>query len=888
MRQYLLSKSSSSSILAKTILLSAALAVCFVAACSDEETIGSGGAGGGGGTSSSTSATCTINSAPFEIGDVNGHAEPYGAKAASQARAGRLLRSDQIVQPAHGRQQIRVGDYVLANDKIAVVIEDKGLSDGYARFGGEVLSVDKVGEDGRPMGISYYGETLLGLSIEMVEPTSVTVLKDGSDGGDAVIRVLGITKPIPFMEGALGALFSNRFAMEMALDYILKPGAEKVVLRMSVVNRSGEAIDFGVNKLAKDEMFGFFHASRAQLVTDEQGYGEPKGQVEWVGFDAGESSFAFRTPDGKLEYGIAQSGFSLFWGPGFLSDACSITTHDHVEIVFGGPGLDGLQEAVRRSSNEEGWRSIKGVVKDSFGVPQADVFVHELGEGGTYLSRTKTASDGTYEIHAPPGKAVTLIPQKKGYPKHTGTEAGATITDLPLTFAPHGVINLAVKDETSGEPLPVRIQIIPKVAVAGTPAEWGVSDENNGRLHQEFAMDGIASLVVPPGEHHVVVSRGYEWEIFETDVTVAAGTPVDVTATLLRSVNTEGRMCADFHIHSFYSADSTDSLEYKVRGALADGLDLPVSSEHEWVADFQPILEKMGKQKWARGIPSEELTTFTWGHFGVVPVEPKDDQVNRGAIDWIGKKPAAFFMDVRAQAEKPALIVNHPRGISLASYFSAAQYDKDLGKGSDELWSDNFDAIEVFNDSDFEDNREKVVADWFSLLNHGYKVWAVGSSDSHHLRSSPVGYPRTCLFFGHDDPTKVTPSIVRDIVKSGDSTISGGLYMTVNGPSGEHPGQEVTVNADGEAVFVVTVESPGFVSGETIETIVNGKTVSIEALLPIGAGPSNKFMNQVTVTLDAAASRNWVVFHARGEGDLSPLHPGRKPFAVSNPVFLKK
>jgi hypothetical protein len=29
-----------------------------------------------------------------------------------------------------------------------------------------------------------------------------------------------------------------------------------------------------------------------------------------------------------------------------------------------------------------------------------------------------------------------------------------------------------------------------------------------------------------------------------------------------------------------------------------------------------------------------------------------------------------------------------------------------------------------------------------------------------------------------------------------------------------------------------------------------------------------------------------VVFHAKGEADLSPLHPGRRPFAVSNPVFL--
>ena len=894
MRQYLLSRISSSPFLAPCAigLLIAGGVASTAAGCADVDSAtgsgGSGGSGGAGGTTS-TSATCTIPATAFELGDPDGHADPYGAKAASQARAGRIQQAAQIVQPAHGRQQTRVGDYLLVNDKIAVTIEDKGLSDGYARFGGEVLAIDLVGDDGRPKGVSYYGETLLGLSIEMVNPTSVAVLKDGSDGGEAIVRVVGVTKPIPFLEGPVGALFSNRFEMEMALDYVLKPGSDKVVLRMSVVNRGEEQIDFGANKLAKDEMFGFFHASRAQLVTAENGFADPKGQVEWVGFDAGPSSFAFRTPDGKMEYGIAQSGFSLFWGPGFVSDPCTITTHDHAEIILGGPGLDGLREAVRRASSEEAWRSIKGVVKDGAGAPLADVFVHELDGDGKYLSRTKTGADGSYELHAPPGKAVKVVPQKRGYPSHAGVEVAADSAAADLTFAPNAVLQVTATDEGSGEPLPVRVQVIPKVPVPGTPSEWGVPDENNGRLHQEFAITGSASLVVPPGEHHVVVSRGYEWEIFEADVTADAGATAQVTASLLRSVDTTGRMCADFHIHSHHSADSSDSVEYKVRGAIADGLDIPVSSEHEWVGDFQPVIEQLGMEKWARGIPSEELTTFAWGHFGVVPVLPKPDAVNNGAIEWIGKKPGGFFDDVRAQPEDPVLIVNHPRGLSLGAYFSASQYDQELGKGkSDDLWSDNFDAIEVFNDSDFEANRDKVVADWFSMLNHGYKFWAVGSSDSHHLRSSPVGYPRTCLFFGHDDTTKVTPELVRDLVKGGDTTISGGLYMTVSGPDGEHPGQEVTAGANGEVTFTITVESPSWIAADSLETILNGVTASTEPLLPIGAGPSKKFMNQVTVKLDAAAERNWVVFHAKGEGDLSPIHPGRKPFAVSNPVFLKK
>jgi hypothetical protein len=52
------------------------------------------------------------------------------------------------------------------------------------------------------------------------------------------------------------------------------------------------------------------------------------------------------------------------------------------------------------------------------------------------------------------------------------------------------------------------------------------------------------------------------------------------------------------------------------------------------------------------------------------------------------------------------------------------------------------------------------------------------------------------------------------------------------------------------------------------------------------ANPAATPPTAVTPAVDAAAPRNWVVFHAKGEGDLAPLHPGRKPFAVSNAVFL--
>jgi hypothetical protein len=828
--------------------------------------------------------TCTLPSTVFEAGDPVGHPDPLGAPAAKQARAGRISDLAGVPQPAHGRQRIEVGDYLLVNERIAVVIEDKGLSDGYGRFGGEILSLDKVGPDGKPMGLSLYNETLMAIGNRTIKPTSVTVLNDGSDGKEAIVRVTGPLAPIPFLDGPLAVLFGREYDLEMAYDYVLAPGKETLDVRIGLVNPTLDPVDFFANGVTS-EAYGFFHYSRSQLVTPEKGFAKAGATTPWVAFDGGPVGFALRTKGADLSYGIDQSGFQLFWGKGFQADACAVSHIDRLSIIVGGPDYDGLREAIRRSEGAAPWREIQGKLEDAKGAPVADAWIHGLSPEGDYLTRTRSAADGSFTLHAPPSQAITLVPQRQGYPTHPGTVVEASSAKATLAFEADARLHVIATQADGKSPLPVRIQVLPTVTPPETPDSYGVHDEQSGRLYQEFSMNGDSTLVVPPGEHRIIVSRGYEWELFDTTVTVAAGETKQVNAALVHSVLGGEVLCADFHIHSFHSADSNDPVEHKVKGAVADGLEIPISSEHEWVTDFQPIVQQLGLTPWAFGMASSELTTFAWGHFGVVPLTPRDGAFNHGAVDWIGKTPSETFSHVHALPENPALIVNHPRGGGIGGFFSASNYDRATDAADPSLWSLDFDAIEVFNDSDFEKNRKETVADWFALLNHGHRFGAVGSSDSHHLRSSPVGYPRTCLYFGHDDPKKLSPEAVRDAVKSGDSTVSGGLLMTVRGPAGEHPGQTAKAE-NGVATFLVTVEAPTWIAADTLETIVNGETLKVEPLLPLGDGPGKRFVNQVEVPVDPKAKASWVVFHAKGETDLAPLHPGRRPFAVSNPVFL--
>ncbi len=815
----------------------------------------------------------------FPAGDSLGHRDPLGAKAASQARGARITDPAWIRQADTARHPVRTGDYLLINDKIAVYIEAPGVSDGYQPYGGEILSLDPVGPDGKPTGTSLYGETIMSLGRQVLKAETVSVLNDGSDGKAAVIRASGVLADLPFLE-FLEPVFTDNFYLPAAIDYILEPGAESVKLRLHLMNTRSEELP-----LYRYQLFVLFHSSRSQLFTERAGYGDISGDQQWLGFDAGDSSFAVRFLSGAYTPLLERSGSIIGRGAGLTAKACSELSTDYLEFIVGGPHSDGLGEALRRVLKQPAYRAVTGTVTDTAGTPLASAYVHALRSPGGYVGRTKTNSRGEFTMHLP-SEQTELSATLYGQPPSVKKVLSATDTTANLKLETTGTLSVTATDKASGAALPVRVQVIPMLPAPTFPSSYGVRDEAGGRIVQEFAVSGSAKLALPAGKHRVIVSRGYEWDIVDQAVTVDAGKATEVRAELLRSVDSQGVMCADFHIHSYYSMDSSDDVEYKVKGAIADGLEIPVSSEHEYIIDFQPFVRKLGLTRWAFGMPSEEFTTFAWGHFGVIPISPRPNEPNRGAVQWYGKKPPEVFHTIAQLPERPVLIVNHPRSDSFGGYFTSVNFDRATVSGDPELYSDEYGALETFNDSDFEDNRKAIVQDWFALLNAGKKIWAVGSSDSHGLRTSPIGYPRTCLQFGHDDPTKLSAEAVRDALRAGKATISGGLYMTVRGPDGEGPGEQIR-SAGRPVPIQVVVQAPSWLQAKRLETIVDGETVATEELRETVTPQGHRYETTVTVTAKPGRTQHWVVFHASSGGtDLAPVHPGRRSFAVSNPIFF--
>jgi hypothetical protein len=242
------------------------------------------------------------------------------------------------------------------------------------------------------------------------------------------------------------------------------------------------------------------------------------------------------------------------------------------------------------------------------------------------------------------------------------------------------------------------------------------------------------------------------------------------------------------------------------------------------------------------------------------------------------------FDQVRARSESPLIIINHPRGG--ANYFDYVGYDAATGLAeSTSDWDTKFTLVEVFNDSGWQSNKDRNVKDWFGLLRAGRKVFAVGSSDSHGISSSPVGYPRTCIALGSDDPRTLSPTQVRDALGAGHATISGGIYVTaklgIAGPGDTVTGAGSPMNVD------VTIQAARWIDVDAIDVVVDGQIVDTIAIMPGDADPGNpviRWRGQIPVQVQA--SGGFVVIAAYGDSRLDPIHPGRVPFGVTNPIFV--
>ncbi len=147
--------------------------------------------------------------------------------------------------------------------------------------------------------------------------------------------------------------------------------------------------------------------------------------------------------------------------------------------------------------------------------------------------------------------------------------------------------------------------------------------------------------------------------------------------------------------------DAPTNTRDRVIGNAAEGVEIAVASEHNIVADLEPIVRELGLTDRLVEIPGDELTTDT-SHTPVGPRERVPARVRSrtrsrgGATDVRDRDAKEIFTELRAKNPDAIFQINHPRSGG-NGYFDLLDFDRATGVGKDARYDARFDAVEVWN-----------------------------------------------------------------------------------------------------------------------------------------------------------------------------------------------
>ena len=470
--------------------------------------------------------------------------------------------------------------------------------------------------------------------------------------------------------------------------------------------------------------------------------------------------------------------------------------------------------------------------------------------------------------------------------------ARSTNPGLP-TLAPEGGLTYETRDADTNALIPCKLTLI---GVDGTPdPRFTRNDigrqEGDGTVvayDRILSISGVGVAHVPVGVYDVYVSRGPEWDLaIERKVRISPGKSTVVQARLKHVVDTAGWISADFHVHASHSSDSHVPMHDRIFEFVADGVEVITSTDHNVVSNYAPLIDEIGVGRYITSMIGDELTTNGWGHFGAWPLTHDLERVGQGAVLVHGKGPKEFFAEVKTRAPDAIIDVHHPRIDAEIGYFNVGGFDARNDKATRAGFSFDFDAVEVLNGYQDSERRsvDRMIDDWFALLQHGHIVTATGNSDTHHLDHNIGGYPRNYVRVQEDKPQSLRdPLEIPRAVKGHHVLFTTGPFVVLK-VDGAGIG-DVASARGGEAKVELEVRAAPWVSVSTVTLYLDGREVH---RWKVGKSTDAVRLHEsfpVKVTRDA-----WVVARVDGDEPMAPVVGDRKrfdvrPLALTNPVFL--
>jgi hypothetical protein len=438
----------------------------------------------------------------------------------------------------------------------------------------------------------------------------------------------------------------------------------------------------------------------------------------------------------------------------------------------------------------------------------------------------------------------------------------------------------ALVTDDQGEAVPCRLTIMdshgtlaallpPADNVPGVAVRPGVVYTGNGRVE----------IGLPAGDYTVFASRGFEWSVATQQVQVVSSQMTPVTLSLRREVPTPGWVSCDTHVHTFtHSRHGDATMDERMFTLAGEGIELPIATDHNLNIDYPETARLTGTAQYFTPVAGNEVTTPA-GHFNIFPVQPEARVPDFKLTDW-----PRLMEAMRATPNVRVVVLNHPRNVhSNFQPFAATNFNAVSGENlrGPEF---TFDAMELLNSSAQQSDYLLVFRDWFALLNHGYRITAVGSSDSHDVSRYIVGQGRTYIACPDADPARLNVATACSNLVAGRALVSLGLLaqMTVEEKFGVGG---LATKLPRNVRVQVRVLGPSWVSATNVILFANGAVLRQQALDP------NK-----TSDIGVKAVVNWtiprpahdvhLVALATGPEVTAPFWAIPKPYQPTSPKWV--
>jgi hypothetical protein len=381
------------------------------------------------------------------------------------------------------------------------------------------------------------------------------------------------------------------------------------------------------------------------------------------------------------------------------------------------------------------------------------------------------------------------------------------------------VLRVTVVDGASGEATPARVTIVDGNGALSTigAKSGGASAVRPGIV---FTAGGRAEIPVAAGRYVIYAGRGFEYSVDEKPVEVAAGETREVRLAIRREVDTRGYVACDTHVHTLtHSGHGDATIEERMVTLAAEGIELPVATDHNKQVDYEPTARTGGVRRYFTPIVGNEVTTSI-GHFNVFPLDPAAPPPNQKAGDW-----PEIFAAVGAGTPGRVVVLNHARDVH--NSFRPFDPEHHIAVAGERLDGRRLqaNAMEVINSGTTQTDGLRLWLDWFGVLNRGLRITPVGGSDSHDVGRHFVGQGRTYVRVDDADPGAIDQAAAIESLISGRVGVSFGLLAELTVEERYSAGDVVPAGGVDGLRVTARVRGPHWTSARSAVLYQNGVAI---------------------------------------------------------------